>query len=221
MSGTDHGHPGLALAKRHSSRQRQKDETRRRITEAAREVFTESGFLSARIDEIARRAGIGRTTFYLHFQTKADLANEIGMAMFGTFKRSFAELGRIDPDDRDAVREWVVQYRRMIRRRRGALAVSTQANTSDAGIARDLMDVYWEYADVLASALTGETEHPAAVIETARYMLLALDRMTHVCDVQEVGSSPELDSVAVDHVQATLQAMVRLSNAEGSRSGSR
>jgi AcrR family transcriptional regulator len=198
-------HRGLALAKKHSIRQRQKDETRRRITEAALEVFAEEGFVAARIDEIAKRAGIGRTTFYLHFQTKIDLANEIGMAMFGTFNRYVRQLGAIDPDDGDAIEDWFNRYREAARRRRVSLAVSTQANMSDPELAEDLMDVYREYAFSIATAVTGEDRPSESAIELGRYLMIALDRMLHITSVQGVRATPELRHAAVEHIRFSLR----------------
>jgi AcrR family transcriptional regulator len=49
------------------------DESRRRILEAAREVFFEESFERANLDEVARRAGIAKGTIYRYFDTKAEL----------------------------------------------------------------------------------------------------------------------------------------------------
>ena len=43
------------------------------IVAAALAVFAEKGFAGARIDEIARRAGVSKGTVYLYFETKDDL----------------------------------------------------------------------------------------------------------------------------------------------------
>lgn len=43
------------------------------IVAAALEVFGEKGFAGARIDEIARRAGVSKGTVYLYFETKSDI----------------------------------------------------------------------------------------------------------------------------------------------------
>ncbi|WP_174803830.1 TetR/AcrR family transcriptional regulator [Martelella limonii] len=48
-------------------------ERRRVILDAALSVFSERGFASARIEDIARRAGIGKGTVYLYFQDKESL----------------------------------------------------------------------------------------------------------------------------------------------------
>jgi AcrR family transcriptional regulator len=43
------------------------------IVAAALHVFAEKGFAGARIDEIARRAGVSKGTVYLYFETKSDI----------------------------------------------------------------------------------------------------------------------------------------------------
>lgn len=43
------------------------------ICTAAIEVFAEKGFAAARLDEIARRAGVSKGTLYLYFKDKEDL----------------------------------------------------------------------------------------------------------------------------------------------------
>lgn len=49
---------------------RRKEERPRDITAAALGVFAEKGFAGARMEEIARRAGISKGTLYLYFDTK-------------------------------------------------------------------------------------------------------------------------------------------------------
>ncbi len=43
------------------------------IVQAALEVFAEKGFAAARLDEIAKRAGISKGALYLYFETKEDI----------------------------------------------------------------------------------------------------------------------------------------------------
>jgi AcrR family transcriptional regulator len=43
------------------------------ILSAALEVFAERGFQAARLEEVARRAGVSKGALYLYFETKADL----------------------------------------------------------------------------------------------------------------------------------------------------
>ncbi len=53
--------------------QRRSEDRPREICAAALDVFAEKGFAAARLDEIARRAGVSKGTLYLYFQDKEDL----------------------------------------------------------------------------------------------------------------------------------------------------
>ena len=53
--------------------QRRAEDRPREICTAALEVFGEKGFAAARLDEIARRAGVSKGTLYLYFKDKEDL----------------------------------------------------------------------------------------------------------------------------------------------------
>lgn len=46
--------------------------TRRRIVDAAFELFVEQGFEGTTVDDVTERAGVGRTTFFRHFRAKED-----------------------------------------------------------------------------------------------------------------------------------------------------
>jgi AcrR family transcriptional regulator len=54
------------------SRDEKRAETRRKVYEAALAVFRRDG-VDCAVDEIARRAGVSRGTFYFHFPTKDDV----------------------------------------------------------------------------------------------------------------------------------------------------
>jgi AcrR family transcriptional regulator len=53
--------------------QRRAEDRPREICAAALDVFTEKGFAAARLDEIAKRAGVSKGTLYLYFKDKEDL----------------------------------------------------------------------------------------------------------------------------------------------------
>lgn len=56
-----------------SSRRRRKEARPGELLEAALDVFTEHGFAAARLEEIARRAGVSKGTVYLYFESKEAL----------------------------------------------------------------------------------------------------------------------------------------------------
>jgi len=53
--------------------QRRAEDRPREICAAALEVFSEKGFAAAKLDEIARRAGVSKGTLYLYFKDKEQL----------------------------------------------------------------------------------------------------------------------------------------------------
>lgn len=53
--------------------QRRAEDRPREICAAALEVFAEKGFAAAKLDEIARRAGVSKGTLYLYFADKEEL----------------------------------------------------------------------------------------------------------------------------------------------------
>lgn len=53
--------------------QRRSEDRPREICAAALEVFAEKGFAAAKLDDIARRAGVSKGTLYLYFKDKQDL----------------------------------------------------------------------------------------------------------------------------------------------------
>lgn len=55
----------------------QREQTRRRVYEAALEAFRRDGVASARIEDITQRAGVSRGTFYFHFPTKDDVLADL------------------------------------------------------------------------------------------------------------------------------------------------
>src|ERR1700744_1558261 len=55
------------------SRERQREDTRQRIYDAAMEIFRRDGFEAARVDDVAKAAGVSHGTFYFHFATKDEV----------------------------------------------------------------------------------------------------------------------------------------------------
>ena len=56
-----------------SRRVQKKVQSRRRILDAARDIFFCDGFMNANLDDVAQRAGVAKGTLYRYFDNKADL----------------------------------------------------------------------------------------------------------------------------------------------------
>jgi AcrR family transcriptional regulator len=58
-------------------RERQREETRKKLYHAAIEVFCRDGVDACRIEDIALKAEVSRAAFYFHFPTKDDVLHEL------------------------------------------------------------------------------------------------------------------------------------------------
>jgi AcrR family transcriptional regulator len=62
-------------------RQRRKDARPSEIVEAAMEIFAERGFGAARLEDVARRAGVAKGTVFVYFSTKEDLFRAVAQSV--------------------------------------------------------------------------------------------------------------------------------------------
>ena len=68
---------------------RRKEARPAEIVDAALEVFAEKGFAAAKLDDIARRAGISKATLYLYFETKEEIFRAVARAAVGSLIEAF------------------------------------------------------------------------------------------------------------------------------------
>ena len=72
-------------------RQQQRDYTRQRLVDAARDLFLRNGTRGTSVDDIAKAAGTSRATFYAHFTDKQDVVREMARGMW---EQTFSLYGR-------------------------------------------------------------------------------------------------------------------------------
>jgi len=73
-----------------------KPERRHQILGVARDVFARHGYHAAKIDDIVAAAGVARGTFYLYFEDKRSIFEEI---VDGMIARLATSIVRVDPSD--------------------------------------------------------------------------------------------------------------------------
>jgi AcrR family transcriptional regulator len=105
-----------SAAKKPSLRAAQRDLTRRMIREAARRVFADQPFEQVSLEEIARAAGVGRTTIYLHYSNRNALLLDLLEEEMQEQAALFEKLAQTRVLDRAALRQWVREYGRSLRR---------------------------------------------------------------------------------------------------------
>jgi len=83
-------------------REERKQLSRRRILDAAREVFFRDGFMAANLDEVAQKAGVAKGTLYRYFDSKAELYVAVLAHNGEIFKQRMRETvsGAAAPSDR-------------------------------------------------------------------------------------------------------------------------
>ncbi len=86
------------------SRDQKKAESRRRILEAARDVFFRDGFMSANLDEMAEKAGVAKGTLYRYFESKADLYVAVLTNNYEIFHEQMTQAGQQGDSGLDRVR---------------------------------------------------------------------------------------------------------------------
>jgi TetR/AcrR family transcriptional repressor of uid operon len=89
--------PSGQAGERLTERGRQREETRRRVREVALDVIRRDGLGDARVDEIARIAGVSRGTVYFHYPTKEHVVAEVLAEAEGRVAAAIADVPRGAP----------------------------------------------------------------------------------------------------------------------------
>jgi AcrR family transcriptional regulator len=131
-------------------------ERRQQILTVAREVFARRGYHAAKIDEIVAAAGIARGTFYLYFDDKRAIFEEI-------VDRTIARLGlaivRVDPHDAartvaEQVRDNILRIVRILLEDRATTKILlSDALGVDPAFDRKLLSFYDEMSSMLEKSL--------------------------------------------------------------------
>ena len=91
-----------------------KNGTVKRILRAAASVFSESGFSGARVDEIAKRAGVNKAMIYYHIGDKEKLYAEVISNVIGNTAEMIAGKIRDIRDPEEKLRVYVRAFARNI-----------------------------------------------------------------------------------------------------------
>jgi AcrR family transcriptional regulator len=88
-----------------AKREQRKALQRRRILDAAREVFFRDGFVNANLDEVAALAEVAKGTLYRHFDSKADLYVAVLSHNGQVFEQRMREAADHAPAAADRIRQ--------------------------------------------------------------------------------------------------------------------
>jgi AcrR family transcriptional regulator len=83
--------------------------TRQRLTDAAFAEFEERGYAQCTIEDLARRAGTSRPTFYAHFSNKVELIEGMWDVVRRSLIQLYRELARTEVRDAEMLTDWLVR----------------------------------------------------------------------------------------------------------------
>ena len=106
------------------------------LLDAAREEFARVGVDGARVEDVARRAGISKGAFYLHFATKDDAFREIVQRLLGALE--------------DHVRRRHDLEERMERDARGGPDRLVALFEAECQVDLDLLELLWRHRQIIA-----------------------------------------------------------------------
>ncbi len=109
------------------------------LLDAARDEFSRRGLARARVEDIARRAGISKGAFYLHFRTKEDAFREIVQRFLGALEDHALR--------RDAVEDGIA-HAGAKRADPGALSRRIEA---ECAMDVDLLELLWRNRQILSA----------------------------------------------------------------------
>lgn len=91
-----------------------REDKRRRIIDAAVEVFAEKGFFGAKVSEVAKRAGVADGTIYLYFESKDDILISLFEEKMDDIIQRLTQLldGHSDPETK--MRRYIAEHLELV-----------------------------------------------------------------------------------------------------------
>jgi AcrR family transcriptional regulator len=173
-------------------RKRDREATRGRIVDAARDLFQAHGYARTTIADVARAADVAPQTVYWAFGSKAGLVREIRDAWFasaGTGERIAVVMAIDDPEARlDAFAGFM---RHQWETGAAALSIQRDALRSDPDAAADVAAILETRARALFGVVRPLGPHlvPGITVERAHDILLALTLLEVYLELQARGWS--------------------------------
>lgn len=202
--------------------QRRADERPREICAAALDVFAEKGFAAAKLDEIARRAGVSKGTLYLYFKDKAELFRAVVRdAIAPNVQAMTSALASLDAPFADIIRMFLAGFAE----REARLPVGAVAKIV-IGESRNFPELARVWHDEVASkaiaALAGfvERAQQRGEVRSGDPRLYALSLMGPMvlgalwrATLVPVGARPlDLHALAQQHAETVLRGLLTDSN---------
>jgi AcrR family transcriptional regulator len=192
-----------------------KEERRSQVLRCARKVFAERGYHAAGVADIIREAGVARGTFYLYFESKRAIFDELLDVLFQELE---GKIRRVDPTNgaEDSARQMLDNVGRvldtLLRNRDLTRILLREAVGLDAGFDRKLDELYRRLAGLIERSLTsGQEMGLVRDLDRRVASLMILGALKQVLDhsLAAPGSLPAAPELAREFLAIVLEGVVR------------
>jgi len=140
-----------------------RQESRRRIVEAATELVRSRSYSELSVDAVMREAGIGRTLFYRHFDDLGDLVQRASREAVEELLAAQTRIWQTRPhDDPDSVRSAFKEAVEVYQRHGPMLRAVAEAAAGDELIRSEYEEMRRRFDDFAAESLRDVIESPLA-----------------------------------------------------------
>jgi AcrR family transcriptional regulator len=157
--------------------QRRKEDRPQEISEAAFEVFAAKGYAAARVDEVAKRAGVSKGLLYLYFKTKEELFKAVIKSV--VTRRVDALLLAVEETDlssEEFFRGPLLEFMKQIPR--SPVAVVIRLLIAEGQRHPDLVDYYWD--NVVSKGLTAISRFVERGVERGEFRGTAVTELPQI-----------------------------------------
>ena len=157
--------------------QRRKEDRPQEITEAAFEVFAERGYSGARVEEVAKRAGVSKGLLYLYFRTKEELFKAVVKSV--VVRRVDALLEAVATTELSSeafIRGPLLEFMKQVPG--SPIAIVIKLLIAEGHRHPDLVDYYWD--NVVAKGLTAISGFIKRGVERGEFRETAVTEMPEV-----------------------------------------
>lgn len=135
------------------------ERTAARLRQAARDVFAERGYATARVEDVVAAAGVSHGTFYTYFENKAAVLD----ALIDETEEALTAIGEEplwnQPDAAEAIRQVIARFAEVFSGFGDVVATWLEASAYEQHFRTRLRQVREAYIDQVASHLAPALDH--------------------------------------------------------------
>ncbi len=171
--------------------QEQKQNSRQRLLDAARMLYTQISYAVTTVDDIVNDAGVSRTTFYRHFDSKLAIAEALFQEAMIPIQEIHARLASCEDPSEKQITLWInqiidhlVTHRTLVRTMREVEAVEPASDSAQEDTHKHLIQLYATRIPAFQLAASNAAGSTEARIR-ARLLLLQFDQFFYAVAVRE------------------------------------